>query len=91
MQTEIIRQVLNFDAKKLSDLLSYMSFMDFEDDDDDVEIQGFRFSDKPQTREEIVAELNEIVDDVKKGNFISCEKGMSEIKQMIEDYECCMV
>ena len=90
MQTEIIRRVLNLDAVKLSDLLSYMSVMDFYDDDDN-EIEGFRFSDKPQSREEIIADLNDAVDDVRRGNFITFDELMKQTDEKIANYECCLV
>ncbi|MBQ3657476.1 MAG: hypothetical protein II956_11615 [Bacteroidales bacterium] len=90
MQTEIIRRVLNLDAVKLSDLLSYMSVMDFYDDDD-TEIEGFRFSDKPQSREEIIADLNDAVDDVRRGNFITFDELMKQTDEKIANYECCLV
>lgn len=91
MQTDIIRSVLNLDVKGLSQVRTLITMIENGNTSDDVEIEGFKFSDKPQTREEIIAELDEIVEDVKRGNFVTFEDLIKQTEEKIANHECCLV
>lgn len=89
MQTDIIRRVLELDSERLSKVHTLITML--ENEADDTAIEGFRFSDKPKSQKQIIAELDAIVEDVKKGNFVTFDELIEKTDKKIANYECCLV
>ena len=91
MQTDIIRRVLSLDLEGLAKVRTLIAMIENENEADDTVIEGFRFSDKPKSQKQIIAELDAIMEDVKKGNFVTLDELIKKTDKKIASYECCLV